>query len=120
MKVSDAFPGAFLKAENLHGKRVTVTIDCVKQEDIGSEIKPVVYFLGKDKGLVLNKTNANEIAEHLGDEMDSWAGGKIVLFGTKTEFHGKMVPCIRVDAAQEKPVQTQPEEEFKGQDDIPF
>ena len=98
MRTNEAFPGNFLKAADLQGKRVTVTIAKVVLEDIGDETKPVLHFVGKEKGLVLNKTNANMIAEITGtDEMDDWAGAAIVLYPTKVDFQGKRVDATRID-----------------------
>jgi hypothetical protein len=45
---------------------------------------------------VLNKTNADVIAYTFGDDTDHWVGRKIVLFATRTQFQGKLVPCVRV------------------------
>jgi hypothetical protein len=100
-------------------------------EDIGrnKDRKPVVYFRGKDKGLVLNKTNANKIQSITGtDEMDDWAGTTIVLFGTLVEFGGEEVEGIRVAAQAKtstKPAAAAPPpppaEEFQADDsEIPF
>jgi len=98
MKVGDAFTGAYLKAATFVGKRVNVTCDHVAMEKVGDDDKPVLYFTGKEMGLVLNKTNANMIAEIAGDdEMDNWKGVKVVLYAAKTDFQGKRVDCIRVD-----------------------
>jgi hypothetical protein len=95
VKLSDAFPSNFLKAADLQGRRVIATISHVTFEDIG---KPVVYFKGKEKGLVLNKTNGNMIAEVTGDDdTDNWSGVSIVLYPTRVDFQGKRVDAIRVD-----------------------
>lgn len=100
MKVGEAFPGAYLKSSDLQGRRVVVTISEVKNEEVSGDTKPIIYFENKERGLVLNKTNANMIAEILGtDEMDEWHGHRIVLHPAKTEFQGRRVDCIRVDAA---------------------
>ncbi len=65
MKISKAFPSKYLKTSDLpEGQDVRVVIDDVRlelMEQTGEE-KPVVYFRGKDAGLVLNVTNANAIA----------------------------------------------------------
>lgn len=125
MKVGSMFPGNFLKAADLQGRRVVVEIDRVSEEDLGSEKKPVLWFIGKDRGLVLNKTNANAIQDILGtDETDDWHGQRVVLHPAKTDFQGKRVDCIRVDAApangqKAKPAQ-QPEPEELGEDEVPF
>ncbi len=60
------------------------------------EVKPVLYFDGGQKGLVLNKTNATAIAEDYGDNTEAWPGRDIVLFIQKVTFQGKLMPAIRV------------------------
>lgn len=112
MKIGAAFPGNYIKAADLQGKRVAVVIDHVEMEDIGGETKPVVHFRGKDRGLVLNKTNSNAIWGINGsDETDDWPGTSIILFPSKTDFQGKRVDCIRVDPpdnAPARPARPQP------------
>ena len=129
MRVGDAF-GSYLKCENLHGKRVLVTIDRVEKEKIGEDQKFVLYFAGKDKGLVLNKTNAESITEIAGtDEMDDWTGHKILLHPDKTKFGGKTVDCIRIaapngarpaPAAPPEPVFVEDEGATDDDDLVPF
>jgi hypothetical protein len=89
-----------------------VTIEKVEVESIGSsrDKKPVVYFAGKEKGLVLNKTNAKRISEIAGSpETEDWSGIKIVLFATETEFAGETVECVRVRAMPKATVPSKPE-----------
>lgn len=122
MNINGAFPSAYLKAADLQGRRVVVKMAGVKMEDIGGDHKPILSFVGKDKGLVLNKTNATMIAEIVGtEETDDWAGQSIVLYPTKTDFQGKRVDAIRVDypppaARKPEPVAVAVEDE----DAIPF
>jgi hypothetical protein len=105
MKIGAAFPGQYLKAADLQGKRVAVIIDHVEMEDIGGETKPVLHFKGKSRGVVLNKTNANAIwAINGSDDTDDWGGTNIVLYPSKTDFQGKRVDCIRVDPPENQPV----------------
>lgn len=102
MNVNDAFPSKYLKASDLGTAAPVVTISHVEMEKIGRENdrKPVVFFEGKEKGLVLNKTNSRRITELLGtSETDEWVGGKVRIFATETEFGGETVECIRVKAA---------------------
>ena len=73
-------------------------------EDVGSgqkkERKPICYFNGANKGLVLNVTNFNSIAEFSGEEdSDNWAGKRIALVPARTDFQGRQVDCIRISAA---------------------
>ncbi len=96
MKISDTFPSNYLKAANLDGKNVRVTISRVLVEEIGDDRKPVLYFKDKEKGMVLNKTNANNIAVLYGDETSDWEGQDIVLFPAMVDFQGKTVEAIRV------------------------
>jgi len=111
VKIGAAFPGQYIKAADLQGKRVQVTIDRVEMEDIGGETKPVLHFRGKERGLVLNKTNANAVWGINGsDDTDDWSGTTIILYPSKTDFQGKRVDCIRVDPpdAQAKPQPPRP------------
>ena len=77
--VSDAFPSNFLKAADLKNRTVKVKIDKVVFEEIGQnrDKKPVMYFEKVSKGLVLNKTNATEIAATHGDQMEGWTGKRL-------------------------------------------
>ena len=63
--VAEYFPSTYLKASDLKGASPTVTIERVEYEAVGrqKDMKPIVYFAGKEKGLVLNKTNCNKIVE---------------------------------------------------------
>lgn len=110
MNIDQAFPSNYIKASDLGENEPVVTIREVKQEAIGrnKEIKPVMYFEGKTKGLVMNKTNAKKIADLTGSkDTEDWPGHKIRLYATETEFAGEMTECIRIKAAgngQARPV----------------
>ena len=61
----------------------------VELEDVGdAERKPVLHFEGKNKGLVLNKTNSRVIAGAYSDDTDPWAGKPLVLFPAVVDFRG--------------------------------
>jgi hypothetical protein len=96
------FPSKYLKAADLQGKDVTLTIETVKGEDLQmtngtKEHKYVIAFVGTPKMLVLNKTNAKSIAAALGEKRAvKWAGQRITLFPTECSSFGKIVDCIRV------------------------
>lgn len=96
MRVGDAFPSKWLKASDLQGRAHKVVIGDVVMEDVGDGEKPLLYFKGKKKGLVLNKTNAEVIASYFGDEMDMWSDREIEIYPDKTHYQGKLVDCIRV------------------------
>lgn len=128
MRISAAFPSEYLKAADLQGRQIPVKIDRVELKDIGGEHKPILFFVGKDKGMVLNKTNANTISAAYGDDTEDWADGDVILFESMVDFQGKTVPAIRVKvpprSRAERSVQAparQPETAGAPiDDDIPF
>ena len=100
--IASTFPSTYLRTVDLGDHKVEVTIDHLKLEDVGNdgERKPVLYFSGKDKGVVLNKTRAAAVTEIAGtDDYSKWAGVKIVLSASTTMFKGKTVACIGISAA---------------------
>lgn len=102
MKVSEAYPSKYIAAPDLNNQNVRVTIGRVEMEKIGDDTKPVIYFKGKTKGLVCNKTNAKAIAAVYGEEMDDWADNELILFPVMTDYQGKQVDAVRVRAPQPK------------------
>ncbi len=98
MNLEQMYPSKWAKAGDLQGQTIPVKITRVVMEDVGNDdgAKPVVYFEGMDKGLVLNKTNAMSIGLVHGDNTDAWAGKTIELFPAVVLFQGQNVPCIRV------------------------
>lgn len=128
--INDSFPSQYLKASDLKGQQPIVTIDRVAFEPVGQkrEMKPIVYFTGKDKGMVLNKTNAKNIAGLTGSfETDEWVGMRIRLYSANVEFQGETVESIRVKAAPANgtgavtpPPPPPPVHEDITDDDIPF
>jgi hypothetical protein len=68
VSINDAFPSNYLKAADLKGRNALVTIDRTEFEKIGEDRKLILYFVGQDKGMVLNKTNASNIAIVYGDD----------------------------------------------------
>lgn len=96
-RADQLYPSRYLKESDLRGRDVTVTINRVDIIKIGDDTKPVAFFEGKEKGLVLNKTMFNTIAKVTGElDSDNWPGHKITLYPTETEFKGDTVACIRV------------------------
>lgn len=126
MNINDTFPSNYLRAADLRDRAVDVTMHRVLMEDIGGEEKPVLYFAGKEKGLVLNKTNASTISGLWSPETDNWPGKKITIFPTQTDFQGRQVECIRVKtkapgtAVSEPEVVREPGEVPPVDDNIPF
>lgn len=95
------FKSDYVGAWDLKGDTV-VTIDKVvpSEEIIGSDgkkdSKPIVYFKGATKKMILNKTNAKSIAKALGHDTEDWNGRKITLFPDTCKAFGEVVECVRV------------------------
>lgn len=110
MNVKLLFPSLYLGAHDLNGQDAHLTMRRVVVEDLrsegGTEKKPILYFQEtkaraerdgtKEKRLVLNKTNAMQIAKLHGSEVDDWKGKRITLYPTTAQAFGSEVECIRV------------------------
>lgn len=96
LTVDEMFPSKYLKATDLPRKGLTLVIDTVEQEQIGNDNKWILYFNSEDKGLVLNKTNANMIASEFGNKVAEWSSRSVHLRKEKVSFQGKVVDAIRV------------------------
>jgi hypothetical protein len=107
MQISSAFPSEFLRAQDLQGRSVNVVIDRVELRDIGGDPKPVVFFMGKTRGLVLNKTNALELGNYYGNETDAWQGQPVQLYPAKVLYQGRQVDAIRVRVMRQAAVAQQ-------------
>jgi hypothetical protein len=99
MKISEMFRGKFLKGDDLKGTP-TVKIARIVSEIVGqnNEEKPIIYFEGLQKGMVLNRTNAEVLEMLYGDESDDWVGHKITLYSTPVSFQGKTTNACRMRA----------------------
>jgi hypothetical protein len=104
INMAAAFPSKYLSANDVTEAGVRVRIQSVQMEqvdqDAGKPHKPVVYFLGEPRGMVLNVTNTNTIMDMYGQDSDSWVGKDVTLFKTHVDFQGRMVPAIRVKPGQ--------------------
>jgi hypothetical protein len=107
MKRDDIFPSKYLKAADLKGKPIAVTIESAPTETLKNtegkeQRKTVLYFAGAKKSLPLNKTNWDSCADICGDDTDNWPGHRIELYPDKTQMGGKPVDCIRVRAPAQR------------------
>jgi len=98
MKIDTVFPSNYLKASDLNGQSVQVVIASVVMEQLDDNRRLVIYFQNKKKGLLVNKTNANNIAMVLGDDTDDWLGHPVTIYPTMVDFKGKSVEALRVNA----------------------
>lgn len=100
MKRSDAFPSRYISKDDVQNPVVaiidTVRFDTIKG-DSGDEDKPVVYFRGDVKPMILNNTNWMTIEDAYGQESDDWAGKPIEMYcDPGVMFGGKRVGGVRV------------------------
>lgn len=98
---SELYPGRFLKADLLKGKKVTLTIKEIDvQELIGETGKPaakvIVSFAERPLELVLPKTNGECLRRMFGNNPREWVSKRVTLFPSTTKFGRDTVDCIRV------------------------
>lgn len=97
MKLTDVFPSKYIKVEDLQGRDVTLTIRDCKIDQLDNEQKLILHFMGKDKAMVCNKTNAERIALVHGGDTDGWLGKQIIIGPEMTNnLQGKAIMAIRV------------------------
>lgn len=101
--VSDLFPSKYLSAEDLRGNRYTLKIVSADVELLrgiqGEHYSAVLTFESAQKRLVLNKTQAQAMAQITKTEVVSaWAGKRIMLSPGRAH-NGK--PTIVISAAPE-------------------
>lgn len=92
----DLYPSRFIKAGNLDGRKVTLTIkdydrEMLEGED-GAKSKAIISFVETDRQLVACKTNGLCMKRMFGDDLKAWVGKKVILF--PSIWNGE--PCIRV------------------------
>ena len=125
MDISTAFPSNYLKASDLNGKRASVTIQAVTMETLGDDNKPVIWFQGKEKGMVLNKTNANILVANYGtSDTDKWCGRSALIEAKKVEFQGRVVDALRFvledNVSQANDQLAEDINQAQSKEDIPF
>lgn len=84
-----------------NGEELAVLVKDVKIETVqnqqGKEEKPVMYFEGNVKPLILNSTNMTAIEKATGTPyMDEWVGKKLQLYVTMVSAFGTTTDAVRV------------------------
>jgi len=87
MRKSEALPSKYLTGPWVGNRKFAFTVARVVQEvmENGRETKPVMYFVGKEKGMVVNSGNWDAMAIVWGDESDNWTGKTVELFALPTQ-----------------------------------
>jgi hypothetical protein len=105
---NEAFPSKYLKAADLD-RDITVTMSDVQMEELNDGgRKPILYFRGAKKGMVLNRTNWDTISAAYGDNTDTWPGNSIILYSTTVDFRGKRTAAVRVRVPPAEPPRAAP------------
>lgn len=91
------YPGRFIKAGELLGKKVTLTIADVDLEDLEDnegkkKAKATISFRETEKMLIACKTNGLCIKAMFGTKLADWIGKRVTIF--PDTWNGE--PCIRV------------------------
>jgi hypothetical protein len=89
-------------AWDLPKEGATVIIERVERGELragpGKKVEkaPIIRMRGKQKGLVVNKTNGKTIAALYGNDTRAWIGKSITIYPTTTKFGSDTVDCVRV------------------------
>lgn len=102
-----------LKAKDFIGKNMRVTIERVDtvtypaDDNKPEQTKAVLYFVGKEKRLVLNGTNTETLCNAYGTESDGWLGKEIGLsvkdYTDKGFGHGWIVQALDMEMDSDIP-----------------
>ena len=109
-----AFPSRFLKAGDLNGKPLTLTIasaayETLKNHKGADEQKLCVGFLKTKKLLVVNVTNFDAITDATGEaDSDNWPGHKIEVYPSEVQIGSETKPCLRVRAPDQAELKAKP------------
>ena len=96
----DLYGSQYLVASDLK-KPFTATIEEVEQQDFARQgerqrMKAVLHLKDVRKPIVLNKTNALNLAEAFGKDFDDWRGKRIAVKAEPTTFAGKRTMGLRL------------------------
>jgi hypothetical protein len=98
---SDSYGGRFLNASHVTKPFVAavVTVEAIEVEE-GKKPKPVLFLEGVDRGVVLNKTRYDAMSDITGSpDTDDWCGRKVLVKRGSTNYAGKKVACVELEAA---------------------
>ena len=108
MKIHDVYPSQWLAAADVEDC-LTVTVKGLTFAEVGrdKEQKPVLWFEEVEKGLILNKTNWNNMVLITKEaDSDDWVGHQVQLYSTKVQFGSDEVDAVKIiPLADYEPVQ---------------
>jgi hypothetical protein len=103
--IDNEFPSKYLKASDFDEDGTVMTIasyarETIKNREGAMEAKPILYFRGNDKGLILNKTNAAKLTKLFQSaDTDDWIDQPVKLYATEVQFGADQVQAIRIKQA---------------------
>lgn len=128
-KIGALFPGEFWAGKDGGWPRKFTISHLVESMKVGEDMKPVLFFIGEERGLALGPTTGAQVAEACGTEdYEDWVSREIVVyFDPNIMFGGKRTGGLRVRAPKQqaakpaaKPVPKQTTVDEDMDDDIPF
>lgn len=100
--VNQYFPSKYLTGDDVAGAHVPVVIKEYKLEQVKNpkkgttQTRLLLYFDGKDKGLIVAKTRANELKILFGDNPKDLIGKEIMLYTKKEKSFGQVKNIIHI------------------------
>jgi hypothetical protein len=104
--MNDLFPSKYLKAADADPDLILTIARIAKEkmqnQDGEEEVKPVIYFVESEKGMVLNKTNGNALTGMFGETVEEWTGQRVTLAAVDVDAFGKIQKALRFRAKAPK------------------
>jgi hypothetical protein len=109
---SDSFGGRFYKAADID-KPFTATVASVEKVEMrDGKKKPVMYFTNSDKGVVLNASRYEFMAQRCKSKnTDMWVGAEVTVDKGRTSFGGSMVDTVEL-RVPERPLKDELDDEI--------
>lgn len=108
-RITDMFPSRYIKADdvkNADGGELELTITGIDSAELpveggAPEVKYVLGFRDYDRGLILNRTRADELDDLFkSDVAEDWIGKRIRLHVVPVKYQGRKLDGIRIKAAR--------------------
>ena len=96
----------YLKPTHLRGAVIPVTVDRIELQKLHSkitgtdEIKPVMFFVGKSKGLILTASNQDYLIATFGDDITASYGKPCTIHAITKRVAGKDIETIVLHVAE--------------------
>lgn len=102
--LSELYAGKYFKTEDLKGKPFKGIVTRVSVEKMtDGRAKAVIYFEGRDRGVVLNGTRHDVMCQLAkSKDTDDWIGAEVVVCAGVTSYQGKRTGCIEFRAPAKK------------------